>query len=65
MITHPLQHRDFRLLWIGQTISLFGSALYGVALPFQVFALDGTPLQIGLAFALLSARWPSTSYSAA
>jgi MFS family permease len=54
MITQPLRHRDFRLLWIGQTISLFGSALYGVALPFQVFALHGTPLQLGLAFALYS-----------
>src|SRR5690349_16801430 len=49
-ILEPLGHRDFRLMWLGQTISLFGNGLYSVALPFQVLALGGSPFQLGLAF---------------
>lgn len=44
----PLRHRDFRLLWTGQTVSMLGNFIYGVALPFQILALGGTPLQLGL-----------------
>jgi hypothetical protein len=50
----PLRHRDFRLLWIGQSVSTIGNALYGVALPFQILALKGSPLQLGTGFAIFS-----------
>jgi MFS transporter, DHA3 family, macrolide efflux protein len=39
-------------LWTGQTVSFFGNAIYGVALPFQVLALHGSPLQLGATFAI-------------
>ena len=51
----PLRHRDFRLLLIGQLISTLGNQLYGVALPFQILALKGTPLQLGTGFAIFAA----------
>src|SRR5438552_2263429 len=50
----PLRHRDFRLLFIGQTISMVGNQLYSVALPFQILALKGTPLQLGTGFAFFA-----------
>ena len=53
-IVRPLRHRDFRLLWTGQTISFFGNALYGIALPFQILYLGGSPLQLGTGFAIFS-----------
>lgn len=48
----PLRHRDFRLLWLGQTVSSLGNFAFGVALPFQVFALGGEALELGLIFAI-------------
>ena len=53
-IFQPLRHRDFRLLWIGQSVSQIGNALYYVALPFQILALGGTPLQLGIGFTVFS-----------
>src|SRR5262245_24814076 len=47
----PLRHRDFRLLFIGQTVSNAGNQLYFVALPFQILALKGSALQLGTGFA--------------
>src|SRR2546423_13471319 len=44
----PLAHRDFRLLWTGQTVSLLGNFVHGVALPFQILALGGGALELGL-----------------
>jgi hypothetical protein len=51
-ILQPLRHRDFRLLWIGQSVSEIGNGLYYVALPFQILALGGSPLQLGLGFTI-------------
>jgi len=34
-IAEPLRHRDFRLLWVGQTLTLLGSFISQVALPFH------------------------------
>jgi MFS family permease len=48
----PLRHRDFRLLLTGQTISTFGNFLFAVALPFQVFALGGSAVELGLVFGI-------------
>lgn len=50
----PLRHRDFRLLWAGQSISNLGNGLYTVALPFQILRLGGTPLQLGTGFTIFS-----------
>lgn len=53
-ILQPLRHRDFRLLFIGQTVSMVGNQLYAVALPFQILALHGSPLQLGTGFTIWS-----------
>jgi hypothetical protein len=43
------RHRDFRRLWTGETISVFGSRMGDVAVSFAaVIALGATPLQMGL-----------------
>ena len=47
--TGPLRrHRDFRLLFIGQAVSLAGSMITYVAIPFQVYELTGSTLAVGL-----------------
>src|SRR6185436_15276345 len=40
-IVEPLRHRDFRLLWTGQTLTLLGSFISNVAFPFQILLLGG------------------------
>ena len=45
----PLRrHRDFRLLFFGQTVSFLGSMVTFVAVPFQAFELTGSSLTVGL-----------------
>jgi MFS family permease len=51
-LLQPLRHRDFRLLWIGQSVSMVGNALYSVALPFQILALGGSAAELGIGFAV-------------
>jgi len=46
-VTHPLRVRDFRLLWIGATVSLLGDQFYLVALPWLVLMLTGSGLALG------------------
>jgi MFS family permease len=48
LLLQPLRHRDFRLLWAGQTVSIFGNFLHQVAVPFQLLALGANPLQLGV-----------------
>jgi MFS family permease len=43
----PLKRRDFRLLFIGQLVSFFGSMITYVALPFQIFQLTRSPFAVG------------------
>ena len=43
-----LRHRDFRLLFIGQSISFFGGMIRFVALPYQIFTLTHSSLAVGL-----------------
>jgi predicted MFS family arabinose efflux permease len=51
----PLRERDFRLLFLGRTASLLGSAFAPVALAFAVLDdLDGTATQLGI---VLAAIW--------
>ena len=51
-VLRPLRHRDFRLLWVGLAVSLFGSGLWLVALAWQVIVLGGGPAQLSLVTAL-------------
>jgi Na+/melibiose symporter-like transporter len=45
----PLRHhRDFRLLWTGQTVSLLGSMFTYVAVPYQAYQLSRSSLVVGL-----------------
>jgi MFS family permease len=47
--TRPLKtSRPFRWLWLGQTVSYIGSQIVGVAVPYQVYQLTGSTLQVGL-----------------
>jgi MFS family permease len=46
-IVAPLRHRDFRLLWIGQTLTLLGTFVSNVAYPFQILKLGGGAIEIG------------------
>lgn len=40
--------RDFRLLFIGQFVSVFGSMITYVAVPYQIYALTQSSLMVGL-----------------
>jgi MFS family permease len=47
-----LRHRDFRLLFYGQAVSVLGDALFPVALAFAVLdGLDGSPAELGFVLA--------------
>jgi MFS family permease len=39
--------RNYRLYWLGQVVSLIGTWMQQVSLPWLVLALGGTPLQLG------------------
>jgi MFS family permease len=43
-----LQHRDFRLLWFGQLISVAGSQMQTVAINWHIWELTRSPLALGL-----------------
>jgi MFS family permease len=47
-----LNHRDFRLFWIGQSISSVGSWMQSVGLSWLVLELTNSPLRLGLVSAL-------------
>jgi MFS family permease len=51
---HPLRVRDFRLLWIGGSISLLGDQFYLIALPWLVLQITGSALALGAIMALES-----------
>ncbi|MGI9067467.1 MAG: MFS transporter [Pyrinomonadaceae bacterium] len=42
-----LARRDFRLLWLGQSVSILGDQFYLVALPWLVLRLTGSSLALG------------------
>ncbi len=50
----PLTVRNFRLLWIGEGISLLGDQFYLIALPWLVLQLTGSALALGTVMALAS-----------
>src|ERR1700720_3873486 len=47
-ITPLRRHRDFRLLFIGRSVSFFGSMITFVAVPYQVYQLSHSTLLVGL-----------------
>ena len=47
-----LRHRNFRLYWSGQVVSLVGTWMQSVSQPWLVLELGGTPLQVGTVVAL-------------
>jgi MFS family permease len=51
----PLYRRDFRLLWMGMSVSLIGDGIFVVAIAWQAYALSNQPSSlayVGLANAL-------------
>jgi MFS family permease len=47
-ITPLRRHHDFRLLWLGQSVTFLGSMITYVAVPYQVYALTGSSAVVGL-----------------
>ena len=47
-ITPLRKHRDYRLLYIGQGVSVFGSMITYVAVPVQVFELTHSSFAVGM-----------------
>jgi len=43
-----LRHRNFRMLWIADSIAILGSQIQNVAIIWNVFALTADPFQLGL-----------------
>ena len=64
----PLQVRNFRNLWLGQSVSLVGDQFTFVALSWLVLSLTGRPGALGSVLMLLAipravlmlAGWPAT-----
>lgn len=48
----PLGHRDFALLWSGQSFSILGNSVNAVTLPWQVLQLTGSAAQMGIVVAI-------------
>jgi MFS family permease len=46
-LTPLRENRDFRRLFAGQLLGVFGTQLTMVAIPFQVYALTRSSLQVG------------------
>lgn len=47
-VTPLREQRSFRLLWFGQLVSVSGTQLRLVAVPYQIFLLTGSSLDVGL-----------------
>jgi MFS family permease len=47
-ILQPFRHRAFRIVWIGETVSMLGDQFYLVALPWLALSLTGSSLALGL-----------------
>src|SRR5207237_7344428 len=43
-----LRHRDFRLLWMGQIVSVTGSQMQLVAINWHIYLLTGSALALGM-----------------
>lgn len=47
-LLRPLGIRDFRLLWTGMTVSLFGDGIFLVALAWQVYQISDVPTALSV-----------------
>jgi MFS family permease len=48
-VLRPLQHRDFRLLWLGQTVSMIGDGIYVFAVAWFIYNdLEASPATFSL-----------------
>ncbi|HEX7172644.1 MAG TPA: MFS transporter [Candidatus Limnocylindria bacterium] len=47
-VLQPLRNRSFRMVWLGETVSMLGDQFYLVALPWLALALTGSSLALGL-----------------
>lgn len=47
-ITQPLRERSFRVVWIGESVSMLGDQFYLIALPWLTLELTGSTLALGL-----------------
>jgi MFS family permease len=47
-VLEALRHRDFRFLWVGQTVSQIGDAAFIVALGWRAFTLTGKASSLGI-----------------
>jgi len=54
-VVDPLRHRDFRLLWTGQTLTMLGTFVSNVAFPFQLLQLGGSALELGTLVSIFGA----------
>ena len=53
-VLRPLQHRDFRLLWLGQTVSMIGDGIYIFAIAWFIYKdLNASPAL----FSFVGAAW--------
>ena len=43
-----LRYRDFRLLWIGQLISMAGSMMQSAAILWHIYLITKSPLALGM-----------------
>jgi MFS family permease len=53
-VLEALRHRDFRLLWAGQTVSQIGDAAFVVALGWRAFTLTDKASSLGIVLAVES-----------
>jgi MFS family permease len=47
-IAQPLRERTFRVVWIGESVSMLGDQFYLIALPWLTLELTGSTLALGL-----------------
>ena len=56
----PLRHRDFALLWSGQTVSMLGDGGFTVTLALETLRVDPHP--IGLSYVLAARLLPAVVF---
>jgi MFS family permease len=56
----PLRHRDFTLLWSGQTVSMLGDGVFTVTLALETLRVDPHP--IGLSYVLAARLLPAVVF---
>ena len=54
LVLEPLRHRDFALLWSGQTFSMVGNFVNQITVPWQVLLLTNSAVEIGVVTAILA-----------